>query len=123
MDTQLLHRRELLGALDALGDHHGAVIVRELHHRLDEILLDEVRVDAVNERNIELDEVRLEVGDRPESRIATPRVVDGEAEAAVAERLEAVTELRIVLDRRALSNLDDDALGSRDLQLVERRIA
>ena len=65
------------------------MVVRELHHRLDEILLDEVRVDRVDQRDVELDEVRLEVGDRAESGVAAARVVDGEAEAALAERLAA----------------------------------
>src|SRR3954470_20778585 len=44
VDAQLLHSLELFRPLHALGDHHRAVIVRELHHRLDEILLDEVRI-------------------------------------------------------------------------------
>ena len=60
MNAEVLHGLELLGVLDALGDHHRTVIVRELHHRLDEILLDEVRLDAVDQRDVELDEVRLE---------------------------------------------------------------
>ena len=123
MHAELLHRLELLGALDAFGDHHRAVIVREPHHRLDEILLDEVRVDRVDQRDVELDEVRLEVGDRAEARVAAARVVDGEAEAALAERLEPLAEFRVVLDRRALGDLDDDALRILDFVLVERRIA
>src|SRR6185503_1255585 len=102
---EILHRLELLRALDALGDHHRAVIVRELHHRLDEVLLDEVRIDRVDERDVELDEIRLEVGDGSESRIAGTRVVDGETEAALAERAEPLAELGIVLDRRALRDL------------------
>ena len=49
MHSELLDRGELLGALHAFSNHLRAVIVRELHHRLDEILLDEVRIDAVDE--------------------------------------------------------------------------
>ena len=85
MHAEVLHRLELLGALDALGDHLRAVIVREPHHRRDEILLDEIRIDRVDQRDVELDEVRLEVGDRAEARVAAARVVDGEAKAALAE--------------------------------------
>ena len=85
MHAELLHRLEFLGALDALGDHLRAVVVREPHHRLDEILLDEIRVDRVDQRDVELDEVRLEVGDRAEAGVAAARVVDREAEAALAE--------------------------------------
>src|SRR5690242_13752148 len=61
VDAKLLHGLELLRPLHAFGDHHRAVIVRELHHRLHEILLDEVRIDAIDERDVELDVVRLEI--------------------------------------------------------------
>jgi hypothetical protein len=44
-----------------------AVLVGEAHHRLDQILLDEVLVDAVDERHVELDEIGLEIGDRSET--------------------------------------------------------
>src|SRR5262245_21573368 len=96
MDAEVLHRLEFFGAFDAFGDHHRAVIVRELHHRLDEILLDEVGVDGVDQRDIELDEIRLEIRDRSETGVTAPRVVDRETEAALAEDSQTLTELRIV---------------------------
>ena len=68
---------------------HRAVIVREPHHRLHEILLDEIRVDRVDQRDVELDEVRLEVGDRSQAGVAAAGVVDGEAKAALAKRAAA----------------------------------
>src|SRR5678816_4443987 len=48
MHTELLHRLVLLRALDSLGDYFRVLIVCKTHHRLYEILLDEVRVDAVD---------------------------------------------------------------------------
>ena len=63
MDTQLLHRLVFLRSLDALGDHHRILVVAEADHFFDETLLDEIHVDAVDQRDIELDEVGLEVGD------------------------------------------------------------
>src|SRR5262245_16339206 len=97
VNSELLHRLELLGALDAFGDHLGSMVVGEIHHRRDQILFDEIRIDRVDERHVELDEVRLEVGDRSQPGVATSRVVDGEAEATFAEETQALAELRIVL--------------------------
>src|SRR4051794_9214979 len=39
MHAQLLHRLELLGALDSLRDHHRVVVVDEANHCLHEVLL------------------------------------------------------------------------------------
>src|ERR1041385_1617056 len=123
VDAQFFYSLELLGTLDAFGDHHRTVIVRELHHRLDEILLDEIRVDRVDERDVELDEVGLEIRDRAETGVAAARVVDGETEAAFAKDAEALAEFWVVLDRRALGDLDDHSFRIFDLILIERRIA
>ena len=73
--------------------------------------------------DVELDEVRLEVGDRAQPRVAAARVVDRETEAPLAEETQAFAEFRVVLDRRAFGDLDDHALGILYLVLVERRIA
>src|SRR5947208_1954075 len=91
--AQLLDGLELLGALDAFSDHHRAVVVGESNHRRDEILLDEVRIDRVDQRDVELDEVRLEVGDRAQAGIAAARVVDGETETALAKDSQPLAKL------------------------------
>src|SRR6185312_15923052 len=88
----------------------------------DEILLDEIRVDRVDERDVELDEVRLQVRDRAQSGVATPRVVDGEAKAALAERSQPLAKFRIVLDRGALGDLEDDAARVDRVQHAEAGI-
>ena len=49
MHAELLDRLVLLCPLDTLGDHFRLLIVGEAHHRLHQILLDEVGVDAVDE--------------------------------------------------------------------------
>src|SRR5689334_19033740 len=122
--AQPLHRLVLLRSLNAFGNHLRALIVRESHHRLDEVLLDEVRVDAVDERDVELDEVGLEVRDGTETGIAAPGVVHREAVPTLAERLETLTELRIILDGCPLRNLDDHATRIRHLtiELTELRV-
>src|SRR4051812_12367453 len=123
VNAELLHRLELLGTLHTFGDHHRAVIVREANHRLDEILLDEVRVDGVYERDVELDEIGLEVRDRAQPSVAAPRIVHREAKALLSEDLQPLSELWIVLDRRALGDLDDDTIRELHLVLIEHRIA
>jgi len=124
MHAQPLHRLVLLGALDTLRDHLGTLIVGEAHHRLDQVLLDEVRVDAVDERNVELDEIGLEVRNGAQAGVPAPGVVDRKAIAAFAQGLQPLAKLRVVLDRRALGDLDDDALrvGHLVIELAELRI-
>src|SRR4051812_45858875 len=122
MHADRFHRLELFGALHTLGDHHRAMLVGEADHALDEILLDEVRVNRVDQRDVELDEIRLEVRNGAESGVAAAGVVHREPKSFIAERLEALAELGIILDRRALSDLDDDTLGILDFVLVERGI-
>ena len=122
MHAELLHRLELLGALNALRDHHRLVVIRELHHRLDQILLDEVGVDAIDQRDVQLDVVRLEVRDRPESRVAAAGIVNGKPKARLPERPQTLPEFRIILDRRPFGDLDDDAVRMLHFVFVERRI-
>src|SRR5258705_11628378 len=108
----------------AFGDHHRAVLVGEANHRLHQILLDEVLVDAVDERHIELDEVRLEIRNRAKTRVAASRVVDGEAVPLVAKLLEGPPEFWIILDRRSLGDLDYHPRRILDVERlhVERRV-
>src|SRR5205814_8220331 len=88
MNAKLFHGLVLFGTLDALGNHFRILVVRETHHRLDEILLDEVRVDAIDQRDIQLDEIRLEVGDRSESGVTAPCIIDRESISAIAKILQ-----------------------------------
>ena len=95
------------------------MLIGEAHHRLHQILLDEILIDAVDQRHIELDEVGLEIGDRAQSGVAAPGVVDGESVTFVAELLQAAAELGIILDRRSLGDLDDDLCRILHLQRVD----
>src|SRR5207253_8306069 len=106
MYAERLHHVVFFLSLDTLGDHHRAVLVGKSHHRLDQVLLDEVLIDAIDQRHIELDEIRLEVGNRAKSGVTAAGVVDGESISLVAELLEATAEFRVVLDGRALGDLD-----------------
>src|SRR5262245_15711546 len=123
MHAKISYGFEFFGALDAFGNHLRAVVVRELHHRLDEILLDEVRIDTVDQRDVELDEVRLEVGNRAQSGVAAAGIVDRESEPNLAKGAEALAKLWVILDCRPLGDLDDHAVRVLYLSLVERGIA
>src|SRR5689334_24612861 len=104
MYAERFHHVVLFLPLHTLGDHHRAVLVGKSHHRLDQILLDEVLIDAVDERHIELDEVGLEVGDRAEARVPAAGIVDSKAIALVSELLQSTAEFRIILDGCSLRN-------------------
>src|SRR5688572_24774687 len=106
VNAKLLHRLVFFSRLDAFRDHLRVVLVGKPDHLLDETLLDEIHVDAVDERDVELDEIRLEVGDRSESRITASRVVDRKPVAPIAKILESSLELRVIADRSALGNLE-----------------
>src|SRR5690606_30477567 len=99
VDAEVAYGLELFVSFDALGDDLCALAFREADHRLDEILFEEVRVDVRDQGDVELDVVRREVGDRAETGVAAPSVVDREAEASFPERGEVFLEPGVILDR------------------------
>src|SRR5690606_37078251 len=114
---------ELLAPLDPLGHDLGALSLREADDGLDEVLLEEVGVDVGDQRDVELDEVRRQVGDGAESGVAAACIVDGEAEATLAEGGEVLLEARVVLDRGALRDFENDPAGVVDAELTRIEVA
>ena len=49
MNAELLDRFVFFGGLDSFRDHHCVLVVSKSDHLLDETLLDEVDVDAVDQ--------------------------------------------------------------------------
>ena len=119
MHAEVAHRHEFLGAFDTLRDDHRAVVVRELHHRFHQILFDEVRVDRIDERDVQLDEVWLEVRDRAKAGVAAAGVVYCKAVTHLSEHQEPLPEFRIVFDCRAFRDLEHDPLRMRDFVFAE----
>src|SRR5262245_3195280 len=75
LDAQAGQRVTLLLALDALGDHPRADLLAQHPKRVQEAALDAALVDVADQAGIELQEVRLDRGQRLERRVPCPHVV------------------------------------------------
>src|SRR3954470_6457130 len=85
-DVEVDQRLQLLVALDPLGDHRRAALLRERDQAGRQRLARAVVVDRVDQRAVELDEVGVEPEDVAQAREAGAGVVDRQADAAVAQR-------------------------------------
>ena len=74
--------------LDALGDHDGADLAGEDHHRADQRPSRRVLVDVLGDRPVDLDDVGTQPDDVAERRVARAGVVDGEQHARLPQGLE-----------------------------------
>ena len=104
--------RELLhlgGALDPLGHDRGVDLLGERDQPGGEGLPRALALDPVDQRPVELDELGLEPEDVTQAREARAGVVDREAHAELAQRVERLVQALVVLDPRVLGDLDDDA--------------
>ena len=87
-------------------------LAAQLGDRAHEPLLHRVLVDVAHERHVELDEVAVERRERAHARVAAAEVVDRDAEAELAQLGDAVADVGLAFERRALGDLED-ARGSR----------
>jgi len=70
VDAERLYDLVFLFVFDSFRDHHRTLVIGKTNERGDEVLLDEVGVDSVDERYVELDEIRLQVRDGAETGVA-----------------------------------------------------
>ena len=101
-DADVLHHAEIVGVLDALGDHQRAAVLGDVLDRAQELQLHRVVRDAGDEMLVGLHVLGLQLRPEPQAREALAQVVDGDAESHRAvqhQRLvhEAEVERRIVL--------------------------
>jgi hypothetical protein len=108
--ARLAQHGELLGALDALGDHTGAHLTGERHGGAQDGLAGGVEVDAGDHAAAELEEIRPDLGDVLERGETGARIVDGDQRAAGDPRLQALLDALDVLDGVLLGELDDEPL-------------
>jgi hypothetical protein len=66
-------------------------------------------VQVARERHVELDDVRVEPQGVLEARVSGARVVDRQAQAGSPGGLQAGRQVVVVVDRRVLGHLEDDA--------------
>ena len=102
-------RLDLPRALDALGDDRGVDLLGERDQACRQRLAGAVGLDAVDQRPVELDELRLEPEDVAQAGEPGARIVDRDARAELAYGLERLAQALIVVDARVLGDLDDDA--------------
>ncbi len=119
----LAQQRQLLLALDALGDDPRADLVGEGDRGAQDGLAARVAVDAGDHAAGELEEVRADLGDVLERREAGAGVVDGDHRAARQPRAQALDEPRAVLHRVLLGQLDHEPRRQALGELQQPRIA
>ena len=102
---------QLLGPLDALGDHARAHLAGERHGGAQDGLARVVEVDAGDHAAAELEEVGADLGDVLERREAGAGVVDGDQGAAGDPRAQPLLDAPDVLHGVLLGELDDQARG------------
>ncbi len=107
-DVQVQQRAGVVGGLHALGHHERAQPGGEVHERADQAVQHPVGGQAVDDAAVELDDVRLGDDDVAQRGEPGPDVVDGQAHAALAQRLDGLPQGRVVLDRVVLGQLEQD---------------
>src|SRR6478609_1642882 len=110
VDADLDQHLALARVLHALGDHGLTHVMAKPSQLLHHSSLLRVLVDAANDGQVDLHEFRLQL---PKSaRVALPRaqIVDGDSEAEGAQALDPFTSITHCIQRRAVRQLQDDAL-------------
>ena len=107
-DPERADEVELGGRLDPLGDDQRAPAVGQVAQRADDLERGLVDGAALDERQVDLDDVELELAEQPQPGVAGTDVVGGEADPGDAAVLGRAAQPADVLDRLALGQLEDD---------------
>src|SRR5699024_4663050 len=91
-----------------LGHHQRAEPGGEVDEGADQAVQDPVGGQAVDDAAVELDDVRLGDDDVAQRGEPGADVVDGQAHAALAQRLDGLAQGGVVLDRVVLGQLEQD---------------
>src|SRR5689334_11028866 len=111
--AQLEDRLEMIGRLDALSDDAVAARACERSERLQDRLGRPVRRAGTDEREVDLEDVELDLAQKPKTGIPRADIVDGDAHLVAAKGRDRLLETTQVIDALALGDLHDE-LGRRD---------
>ena len=103
MHAQAQQRLQFFLGLDALGDDPGVDVSSEREQGHHQGAAGGADVDAVDEQPIDLDELRLDLGDDQHARVTGTGVIDGDAESALAQVGDHATQPGEVVDGSSLS--------------------
>src|SRR5471032_247096 len=104
----------LAGTFDAFGNDSNAQLLTDCDNPLDDYLTDTILVDIANQRHVEFDQVRLEIGQQVQPRIAGTEIVDGGLEAEFAVFTQNIGQMAIVIYVLAFQRFKN--------QLVQRKV-
>jgi hypothetical protein len=102
---EVLEKRQLLGLFHALGHDPQVQAARHADHGRDDRRVVTARTDLSNEGLVDLQGIDGETPQVAQARIAGPKVIDGDPDAALAQRLEDLRGRRDVLHEHALGQL------------------
>ena len=120
-DPELADDGQLLAGLDALGDDGGAPPRGQLLERAQDAVGRVVQDPALDEGQVDLDDVEVDLGQESQSGVAGTDVVGRETHPGATARGRVATELLEVLDLLALGELDDQLLGADAAASEDRR--
>src|SRR3954469_7386885 len=107
--TDLLQRVALVRRLHALGDDGDSQVLAKIDDRGDQLALRRLLVDAANERHVELDDMRLELGEAGEAGVSGAEVVHGDPVAHLLQLLDPTAGVLDVVEAGPLGDLEHDA--------------
>jgi hypothetical protein len=110
----------LLGGLDAFGERDDAKAAAKIDDAFDDDLFGGMHVNAANQIDVDLDEVRLKPRQQVQSRVAGAEVVDHSFDAQRPVFAERSDEGLRVLDPLSLSHLNTNRDRSKPRSLAVR---
>src|SRR5690606_6415416 len=111
VNPHALQLAQLAVGFDALGDHLDIQHAAHAENALNDGLAYRIGVDAAHQRHVQFDDVRLELGQQVEPRIAGANVVDGGLEFLPLVLVDDVLQVLLVHQLFAFGDLEDDLLG------------
>ena len=120
-DPELADDRQLLAGLDALGDDRGAPARGELLQGPQDAVRRVVEDAALDQRQVDLDDVEVDLAEEPQAGVPGTHVVGGEPHPGPAAGGRVAAQLLQVLDLLALGELDDQLVGPDAAPAEDRR--
>jgi hypothetical protein len=115
-DPQVAHRDQLDHGLDALGDDLRAGVLNETDQSASDRAAPGLKVDALGELAVELDEVGRKVNDMGTAREPSAGVIDRQPRSGVTHAAQDDAQVRVIVDAEVLGELEHDALKADSAQ-------
>ena len=118
MTTRLHRRGQLLGSLDALGDHLRLEVIAQVDEAPDQREAARPRPQASAQLAVELDDTRVQVGEVTQVGVARAQIVDDQVDTAGLDLVQHLRAQIQALQRHRLGELHVDVLAVLEDRIV-----